>query len=126
MPTEAVETTSYLAREWPIVAIVVIVFVICGWFALRVFKEYRAWQTSESALNRAVQKEREDSWQTFIATQGELNRQSARDMTAAITELQKRIDVGFSGVNETLAAHDARVELRVSQASGGIRGKSQR
>jgi hypothetical protein len=130
MPPEAISTTQSLAIQWPVVAIVIGVFVICGYFALKFWREYRdaqakeaeanrSWQTDEASKNREVQREREESWQTFIATQGELNRQGTREMTHAITELQKRIDAGFSSVNESLAAHDARVELRVQTAQGG-------
>lgn len=128
MPPEAFGTAQTLAIQWPVVAIVIAVFIICGFFALKFWREYRdaqekeaeanrVWQTTESALNREIQKDREESWQLFMASQGELNRQSTREMANAITELQKRIDSGFNEMNESLAAHDARVDLRVSQAA---------
>lgn len=112
-PTDVTNTVQALSLQWPVVAIVIGVFVICGFFALKVFREYRKWQTEESDKNRAVQKEREDSWQAFIATQGELNRQGVREMSVAIMDLQRRVDSGFSQVTTSLATHDASVHHKL-------------
>jgi hypothetical protein len=133
MPPEAVSTASELAIQWPVVAIVVGVFVICGLFALKIFREYhaaqketaalnRVWQSEETALNRAVQKDREKSWQDFMADQGLQNRTMINELAKTISEMRTDMDKGFTDVMAALSIHDALVDKRVDAAANAKRG----